>query len=72
MAKDDKSYEKARDLTEKALDAYVESDDAKGDELVDQAKQVNEKAVRDVNQELQEDAGSEHDPAALNQQKQGG
>jgi len=72
MAKDDKSYDKARDLTEKALDAYVESDDAKGDELVEQAKQVNEKAVRDVNAELEEDADAEHDPAALNQQNKGG
>ncbi|MBS0639138.1 MAG: hypothetical protein U1E70_29785 [Acetobacteraceae bacterium] len=65
MAKDEKSYEKARDLTEKALDSYVESDDARGDELVEQAKAVNEKAVRDVQDELEEDAGAEHDPAKL-------
>jgi hypothetical protein len=29
MAKNDKSYGKARDPTEKALDAYTESDDAR-------------------------------------------
>jgi hypothetical protein len=68
MAKDEKNYEKARSLTEKAMDAYVESDDAKGDELVEKAKALDEKAVRDVNDELEEDAEAEHDPAKVNQQ----
>lgn len=71
MAKDEsatsKSYDRAREMTEKALDAYVEGDDKKGSDLVEQAKGVNEAAVRDVHQELEEDAASEHDPGKLSQ-----
>jgi F0F1-type ATP synthase membrane subunit b/b' len=68
MAKDDKRYEQARELTEKAMDAYVKHDDAKGDKLVEKAKATIEQAVRDVNDELEEDAGSEHDAGKLGQQ----
>jgi hypothetical protein len=60
-----KSYDRAREMTEKALDAYVEGDDKTGGKLVEQAKTVNEAAVRDVHQELEEDAASEHDPEKL-------
>jgi alpha-galactosidase len=59
------SYDRAREMTEKALDAYVEGDEKTGAKLVDQAKSVNESAVRDVHQELEEDANSEHDPDKL-------
>lgn len=62
-----KSYDRAREMTEKALDAYVEGDEKTGGKLVEQAKTVNEAAVRDVHQELEEDAASEHDPEKLNQ-----
>ncbi len=68
MPKNENGYEQARELTEKAMDAYVKRDDAKGDRLVEQAKSENEQAVRDVNDELEEDAGSEHDPAKLGQE----
>ncbi len=68
MAKNDSGYEQARELTEKAMDAYVKRDDAKGDRLVEKAKSENEQAVRDVNEELEEDVGSEHDPAKLGQE----
>jgi hypothetical protein len=71
MAKDEsaapKSYDRAREMTEKALDAYVEGDQATGEKLVDQAKRVNETAVRDVHADLEEDAASEHDPRKLNE-----
>jgi hypothetical protein len=62
-----KSYDRAREMTEEALDAYVEGDKKAGDKLVNQAKGVNEAAVRDVHEELEEDAGSEHDPAKISQ-----
>ncbi len=62
-----KSYDRAREITEKALDAYVEGDEKTGGKLVDQAKNLNEAAVRDVHQELEEDAASEHDPKKISQ-----
>jgi hypothetical protein len=62
-----KSYDRAREMTEKALDAFVEGDEKTGGKLVEQAKGVNETAVRDVQQELEEDAASEHDPEKLSQ-----
>lgn len=62
-----KSYDRAREMTEKALDAYVEGDEKTGEKLIEQAKSVNEQAVRDVHEELEEDAGSEHDPKKLNE-----
>ena len=60
-----KSYDHAREMTEKALEAYVDGDEKTGGKLIDQAKGVNEAAVRDVHQELEEDAASEHDPEKL-------
>ena len=43
-------------MTEKALEAFVEGDEKSGAKLVEQAKRVNEAAVRDVHEELEEDA----------------
>jgi hypothetical protein len=69
MSSDDsaapKSYDRAREITEKALDAFVEGDEKSGSKLLEQAKAVNEAAVRDVHEELEEDAKSEHDPENL-------
>jgi hypothetical protein len=62
-----KSYDRAREMTEKALGVFVEGDEKTGAKLVEQAKGVDESAVRDVNEELEEDAASEHDPAKLSQ-----
>jgi hypothetical protein len=62
-----RSYDRARELSEKALDALVDGDEKAGAELIDQAKGVNEDAVRDVHNELEEDAASEHDPKKLSQ-----
>jgi hypothetical protein len=62
---DSKSYDRAREMTGRALD--VEGDEKAGGKLIDQAKGVNEAAVRDVRDELEEDAASEPDPKKLNQ-----
>jgi hypothetical protein len=62
-----KSYDRAREIAEKALDAFVDGDEKSGARLVEQAKGVNEAAVRDVHEELEEDAASEHDPEKLSQ-----
>jgi Tfp pilus assembly protein PilF len=59
-------YEKARAITEKALEAFKNNDDAKADKLIEEAKRVDENAVEDVREMLEEDASSEHDPAKLN------
>jgi hypothetical protein len=71
MAKDDKpapeAYGRAREMTQKALDAFVAGDDKTGETLVAQANDVNKDAVREVHAELEEDAVSEHDPKKLNQ-----
>jgi hypothetical protein len=67
MPKDENADDRAREMTGKALDAYVEGDEKTGGKLIDQAKGVNEAAVRDVRDELEEDAASEHDPKKLNQ-----
>jgi hypothetical protein len=65
---DDKKYDQARNLSEKALEAFVDGDEAKAAKLVEQAKATNSQAVNDVAQELDEDADSEHDIAKLNQE----
>lgn len=62
-----KSYDRAREMTEKALEAFADGDEKGGAKLVERAKDVNEAAVRDVHEELEEDAASEHDPKKLNQ-----
>lgn len=64
---DDKKYDQAREISEKALEAFVDGDEDKAGKLVEQAKATNPQAVKDVAQELDEDAGSEHDPAKLNE-----
>ncbi len=60
-----KSYNRAREMTEKALEAFADGDEKGGARLVEQAKRVNEAAVRDVHEELEEDAASEHNPEKL-------
>ena len=63
---DSSAYDKAQEITEKALDAYVNNDPETGDKLIEEAKSVDEAAVRDVHEMLEEDAASEHDPEKLN------
>ena len=63
---DSKAYDKAQAITEKALEAYAKNDTKTGDKLIEEARSLDETAVKDVHEMLEEDAGSEHDPAKLN------
>lgn len=54
----DDKHEKARDLTEQALDALVEGDEARADKLIDKAKKLDPSAVEEVVEDLDEDAAS--------------
>jgi hypothetical protein len=57
--KEDK-HENARQITEDALGAYAKGDEKKGDDLVDKAKRTDSSAVKEVLDDLEEDAGSDH------------
>jgi hypothetical protein len=57
--KDDK-HEDARQTTEDALGAYAKGDEKKGDELVEKARRTDDSAVKEVLEDLEEDAGSDH------------
>ena len=54
-------HEKARDLTEQALDALVQGDEGKADKLIEKAKTIDVTAVEEVVADLDEDAGSNPD-----------
>jgi hypothetical protein len=56
-------HEKARQMTEDALGAYAEGDRKKGDRLADEAQRIDGSAVEEVLEDLDEDAGSNHDTA---------
>jgi hypothetical protein len=62
---DDQGYDKARALAEDALKKTVEGDDAAAEKLAEKAKAINQLAVEDVLQDLDEDASSEHDPQRI-------
>jgi hypothetical protein len=62
---DEKGYDKARGLAEEALKKTVEGDDTSAEKLAEKAKATNQQAVKDVLQELDEDASSEHDPQKI-------
>jgi hypothetical protein len=47
--------------------AFAEGDEKSPENLAEQAKRVDETALRDVHEELEEDAASEHDPEKPNQ-----
>lgn len=53
--KDDR-YTRARSLAEGAVEQYARGDQAKGDELAEQAVKTDRDAVKDVVQALEEDA----------------
>ncbi len=53
--------EKARKLAEDALEAFSKGDDKRGDELAGEAAKLDRGAVEEVVQDLDEDAGSNHD-----------
>ena len=54
-------HEQARLLAEQALEEYAKGDKKRGDELAEQAVQLDRSAVEEVVQELDEDAGSNPD-----------
>ncbi|HEX2941552.1 MAG TPA: hypothetical protein VHO91_10925 [Rhodopila sp.] len=56
----DPSYDKARDLAEEALDAYVKGNPKEGDKLAEQAKRTNAEAAQDVVNDLEEDRNADH------------
>lgn len=66
MAETEKTdkHQQARKLAEDALGAYAEGDQKKGDQLAEKAAQIDRSAVEEVVQDLDEDAGSNHDAAA--------
>ncbi|WP_120010903.1 hypothetical protein [Teichococcus vastitatis] len=55
-------HEKALDIVEAALDEFAEGNDARGDELVQEANRIDPTAAQEVARDLEEDAGS--DPGA--------
>ena len=62
---DENSYDKARGLAEDALKKTVEGDDTSAEKLAEKAKATNPQAVKDVLQELDEDAHFQHDPQKI-------
>ena len=54
MADTDDKHEKALDLTEAALDAMDEGDEAKADKLISEAKKLDPSAPKEVLQDLDE------------------
>lgn len=54
------AHDKARDLTEKALDAFVEGNEDKAGSLVDKARKMDPSGVQEVMDDLEEDKNSDH------------
>lgn len=52
----DAKHERARDLTEQALELYAKGNAKAADQLVEQAKRIDRSAVEEVVRELEEDA----------------
>ncbi len=50
-------HEKALDLTEQALDAMDDGDDAKATRLVDEAKKLDPSAPKEILHDLEDSAG---------------
>ncbi len=55
---DDDRHEKARDLGEAALGKLADGQEAEADELIEQAKKLDETALKEIVEDLEEDAGS--------------
>ena len=54
----DDKHEKALDLTEEALEKLADGDDKMADKLIEQAKRLDQGAVEEVVQDLDEDAAN--------------
>ena len=57
----DDRHEKARDLGEAALGKLAEGQEAEADQLIEQAKRLDESALKEIVEDLDEDAGSNPD-----------
>jgi Tfp pilus assembly protein PilF len=53
---DSSKHEKARELTEQALDKLVEGQESAADALIDKAKQIDPSGATEVVKDLEEDA----------------
>lgn len=56
MPDTDDTYDKARDLAEKALDQYAHGNPEQGDKLAEKAVQIDRHAVEELVDDLDEDA----------------
>ena len=52
MAEQNHDHDKARELAEKALDKFVEGDEAAGDKLIQQAEKIDPAAIDEVAEDL--------------------
>jgi len=59
----DDRHEKARDLGEEALGALAKGREEQADRLIDKAKKLDKSALREIVEDLEEDAGSNPDAA---------
>jgi F0F1-type ATP synthase membrane subunit b/b' len=59
----DDRHEKARDLGEAALGKLAEGQEAKADQLIEKAKRLDKSALKEIVEDLNEDAGSNPDAA---------
>ena len=59
---DGSKHDKARDLTEQALEKLVDGQDAEADALIEKAKKLDQTAVEEVVEDLNEDAGDRGEP----------
>jgi hypothetical protein len=57
----DDAHEKARDLGERALDDLARGREGEAERNIQQAKKLDEDALREIVQDLEEDAGSNPD-----------
>jgi Tfp pilus assembly protein PilF len=60
---DDDRHEKARDLGEAALGKLAEGQVAEADQLIEKAKKLDESALKEIVEDLDEDAGSDPNAA---------
>ena len=60
---DEDRHETARDLGEAALGKLAEGREAEADQLIEKAKKLDESALKELVQDLEEDAGSDPDAA---------
>jgi Tfp pilus assembly protein PilF len=60
---DDDRHEKARNLGEAALGKLAEGQEAEADQLIEKAKKLDRSALKEIVEDLDEDAGSDPNAA---------